>query len=76
MSMGVIGAKASMQMHHIVKITNASGLRMQRSNWLAVCDECHERLEADEAQGKAVKAWSEANYESALSEGCTLPGVG
>jgi len=39
---------------------------MERSNWLAVCRECHEDLEGDSMAGMAVKRWSEASYEPAL----------
>jgi 5-methylcytosine-specific restriction endonuclease McrA len=63
---GATGAKPSKDMHHIVSIAKAPERRMERSNWLAVCRECHEDLEGDSMAGMAVKRWSEANYESIL----------
>ncbi len=50
----------SRAMHHIVKIADAPWLRMERDNWLAVCDSCHERVEVDAELARKVKAWSDA----------------
>jgi 5-methylcytosine-specific restriction endonuclease McrA len=63
---GATGSKPSKDMHHIVSITKAPERRMERSNWLAVCRECHEDLEGDSMAGMAVKRWSEAGYEPTL----------
>jgi hypothetical protein len=41
-------------------------LARKASNWLAVCEPCHEAIEGDEAQGMAVKRWSDARYDEAL----------
>jgi len=41
-------------------------LAREASNWLAVCEPCHEAIEGDEAQGMAVKRWSDASYDEAL----------
>ncbi len=64
---GVIGARPTTAMHHIHKIRHKPELRMQRSNWLAVCDEHHEQCETDVAYALNVKQWSDANYENQLS---------
>ena len=66
MLMGVVGSNQSQALHHIVKISDAPKLRMNRSNWLAVCDDCHEMLELDQAKAKRVKQWSDNNYDRVL----------
>lgn len=66
---GVIGANPSEAMHHIISIQNNEALRMNPSNWLAVCASCHDVLEGDELAGMQVKKWSQANYVNVLNEG-------
>jgi cytochrome c553 len=63
---GVTDAKPSKDMHHIHSIAKAPSLASEASNWLAVCGPCHEAIEGDEAQGMAVKRWSDAGYDEAL----------
>ena len=63
----VLTANEATSMHHIQKITARPDLRMVRANWLAVCPECHERLETDVQAGQAVKRWSVDNYREAMS---------
>lgn len=62
----VIGARPSTSMHHIHKITDAPQLRMQRSNWLALCEEHHSELEDDTGKALACKRWSERHYEEVM----------
>jgi hypothetical protein len=63
---GVMHAKPSKDMHHIVSIRKDATQRMSRGNWLAVCGEHHEELEGNEIDGMACKRWSEANYTQAM----------
>jgi 5-methylcytosine-specific restriction protein A len=63
---GAIDAKASEEMHHIHSIRNAPHLRMDPSNWLAVCGPCHEAIEGRELEGMEVKAWSVRSYDATL----------
>lgn len=73
---GVVDAKSSKDMHHIHSIRSAPQLRMQESNWLAVCGPCHEDIEGDAMQGMEVKRWSERAYSEALEGSSGLkPGV-
>jgi 5-methylcytosine-specific restriction endonuclease McrA len=58
---GVLTANASVDLHHIVKIIDAPSQRMVRANWLAVCKDCHAKLENDAEAGQAAKAWSVAH---------------
>lgn len=67
METGVMYSKASEEMHHIVSITDNSRLRMDSSNWLALCRPCHEMLESDVFEGQKIKRWSERNYDNALN---------
>ena len=69
MSIGVLDAKPSEELHHVVAIADAPHERMQASNWLALCRDCHELLERDIFAGQKVKRWSEANYEDAINGG-------
>ena len=69
MLVGVITANPSEQMHHIVAITESESLRMNPTNWLAVCVPCHDAIEGDSVAGMEVKQWSLANYETVLNEG-------
>ena len=62
----VVFARPATAMHHIHKIAHNPGLRMRRSNWLAVCDECHVRLEDDVEAAMQVKQWSDQNYTKAM----------
>lgn len=62
---GAVDAKPSKDMHHIASIKQAPQLRMEESNWLAVCRACHEALEGKQLDGQAVKRWSEMHYEGA-----------
>jgi hypothetical protein len=73
---GVTDAKPSKDMHHIHSIRSAPQLRMQRSNWIAVCGPCHEDLEGDAMEGMKVKQWSERAYNAVLEASAGLkPGV-
>ena len=63
---GAVDAKPSKDMHHIHSINSAPHLRMDRSNWLAVCGPCHEAIEGRELEGMEVKAWSLRAYSKAL----------
>jgi 5-methylcytosine-specific restriction endonuclease McrA len=64
---GAVNANLSKDMHHIVKITKSEHLKMEQSNWLALCVECHEALEKDELEGMKTKQWSDLHYEEALN---------
>jgi len=66
---GVIESNPSQHMHHITPIQESESMRMNPSNWLAVCIECHDAIEGDVMQGMAIKAWSDANYVKVLNEG-------
>lgn len=68
---GAMDAKPSRDMHHIHSIRSAPQLRMQRSNWLAVCGSCHEDLEGDAVEGMKVKQWSQICYNAAM-EACDV----
>jgi hypothetical protein len=73
---GAIDAKPSKDMHHIHSISSAPHLRMDRSNWLAVCGPCHEAIEGRELEGMEIKAWSMRAYSSTLDASSGLnPGV-
>jgi hypothetical protein len=63
---GAIDAKPSRDMHHIHSISSAPHLRMDRSNWLAVCGPCHEAIEGRELEGMEIKAWSVRSYDATL----------
>ena len=63
---GAIDAKPSKDMHHIRSIRNAPHLRMDPSNWLAVCGPCHEAIEDRELEGMEIKAWSVRSYNATL----------
>jgi hypothetical protein len=63
---GAIDAKVAVDMHHIASIKDAPHLRMEPSNWLALCRPCHETLEGEVIEGMRVKRWSEANYTHAM----------
>jgi len=39
---------------------------MDPSNWLAVCEPCHEAIEGKPIDGMIVKRWSEENYWLAM----------
>ncbi len=41
--------------HHITKIRDAPELRLDRSNWLSVCSDCHEKVEKDSALARRAK---------------------
>ena len=60
---GVERAQPSEDMHHIHAIKDRPDLRMNRSNWLAVCAPCHEAIEGDAIEGMKIKRWSEENYD-------------
>ena len=68
---GVVDAKPSKDMHHIHSIQSAPQLRMQESNWLAVCGPCHEAIEGQPIEGMQVKAWSHDAYNKAM-EACNV----
>lgn len=63
---GAEHAQPSRDMHHIQAIKDKPDLRMVKSNWLAVCFDCHEAIEGDAIKGVEVKRWSEFNYERCL----------
>jgi predicted HNH restriction endonuclease len=69
MIVGVIDANSSEQLHHIISIQESEAMRMNPTNWLAVCLPCHDILEGDAMAGMQVKQWSLANYENVLNEG-------
>ena len=73
---GAMDAKPSKDMHHIHSIRSAPQLRMQESNWLAVCGPCHEAVEGLPIEGQRIKAWSVRSY-NAMLEGSSgsNPGV-
>lgn len=54
--------RPSTQLHHIRKVVDAPWLRMERSNWLAVCDEHHELVEDDEAMARRAKQVGDRVY--------------
>ena len=63
---GAVDAKPSKDMHHIHSIRNAPHLRMDSSNWLAVCGPCHEAIEGQELEGMKIKDWSVRSYNEAM----------
>lgn len=63
---GAMDAKPSRDMHHIHSIRSAPQLRMQESNWLAVCGPCHEAIEGLPIEGQRIKAWSRDAYNAML----------
>ena len=63
---GAVKAKPSEHLHHIIKISENPTIRNDQNNWLAVCQECHLRLEGDTILGMEVKKWSIENYEKVL----------
>ena len=63
---GTIGASPARSMHHIESIKDAPEKRMEPSNWLAVCEPCHEAIEGKPIDGMIVKRWSEENYWLAM----------
>lgn len=69
MVMGVIEANPSEQMHHIISIAESEIMRMNPSNWLAVCLPCHDLLEGDAMAGMHIRKWSDLNYVTVLNEG-------
>ncbi len=66
---GAIDAKVAVDMHHIASIKDAPHLRMEPSNWLALCRPCHEILEGEVIEGMRVKRWSQDNYTHAMHGG-------
>ena len=69
MIVGVVGANASEQMHHIISIQESESQKMNPSNWLAVCIPCHDMLEGDTFAGMQVRQWSDLHYVNVLNEG-------
>ena len=73
---GAVDAKPSKDMHHIHSISSSPDLRMNRSNWLAVCGPCHEAIEGRELEGMQVKKWSVRAYSEALEGPSSISGGG
>ena len=69
MVVGVVGSNPSEHMHHIIAITESENMRMNTSNWLAVCSACHDLLEGDSMAGFEVRKWSDLHYVDTLNEG-------
>jgi 5-methylcytosine-specific restriction endonuclease McrA len=67
---GPVEANTAMELHHIVKISESPGLRMNRNNWLAVCNQCHNEIENDCLAGMAVRNWSDQHYDKVLGKAC------
>jgi 5-methylcytosine-specific restriction endonuclease McrA len=67
---GPVMASTSSSLHHIVKITDNPQLRMDRGNWLAVCEPCHKEIEGDILGGRQIRQWSDDNYDRALRNAC------
>lgn len=73
---GAVDAKPSKDMHHIYAIRSSPNMRMQQSNWLAVCGPCHEAIEGLPIEGIEIKAWSVRAYDAMLEGSSGLnPGV-
>ena len=51
---GVMHAKPSRDMHHIISIRKDSSQRMSRGNWLAVCGEHHEEIDIERMQSETI----------------------
>jgi 5-methylcytosine-specific restriction endonuclease McrA len=66
MKNGVIDANMSRDLHHIVKIVDNRELRMDSTNWLALCRECHQEIEGNTEVGFQIKQWSLANYNEVI----------
>jgi len=62
MQFGVIRANDSESMHHIYPIAEHPQMRMENSNWLALCTHCHNDIEGDILEGLKIKNWSLTNY--------------
>ncbi len=73
---GVVDAQPSKDLHHVIAIRRAPHLRMEPSNWLAVCSMHHEELERDEIEGMKTKRWSESYYHAAMGGVHHPSGVG
>jgi len=67
---GPVMANTSSELHHIVKVADSPQQRMQKSNWLAVCNQCHNEVENDVFGGMAVRNWSDQNYDQVLRNAC------
>lgn len=67
---GPVMANTSSELHHIVKVADSPQQRMQKSNWLAVCNQCHNEVENDVFGGMAVRNWSDQNYDRVLRNAC------
>lgn len=63
---GPLNSNSSQELHHIVKIADNPARRMDRNNWLAVCNNCHNEVEGDVIAGMTVRQWSDGNYEKML----------
>ena len=40
-------ARAATEVHHVAKVKDAPGRRLDRQNLMSVCRECHEAIEGD-----------------------------
>ena len=63
---GVLFANPSTECHHIRKVKDAEHLRLARANVLAVCSDCHERLEDNIREALDIKAKSDEWYEKLM----------
>ena len=67
---GPLASNTSSELHHIVKIVDNPNRRMDRNNWLAVCNSCHNAVEGDIIAGMTVRQWSDTNYDRVLRNAC------
>lgn len=67
---GPVHANTASSLHHIAKIADCPQRRMDKSNWLSVCNQCHNEVENDVLGGMAVRQWSDANYDKVLRNAC------
>jgi len=67
---GPLASNTSAELHHIVKIIDNPAKRMDKNNWLAVCNSCHNEVEGDIIAGMTVRQWSDTNYDKVLRNAC------
>jgi 5-methylcytosine-specific restriction endonuclease McrA len=63
---GPVNANTSTELHHIVKIADNPQRRMDRNNWLAVCNGCHNEVEGNVLAGMTIRQWSDVYYDKVL----------
>lgn len=67
---GPVMANTATELHHIIKVAECPQRRMDKTNWLSVCKQCHKDIEGDVVGGFYVRMWSDANYDKNLRNAC------